>query len=222
MSAYTMLLRCEAAWHPFGHVPDAAKGLDHVASIVILTGSPGTGKTTVGARLAQAMPRGLHIPSDVFYTFPAHPISPYRPPALQQNTDIIAAVTRTSATFADRGYDVVLDGIFGPHFLPVMAGELAATDLPVYYVVLQAPLDVALRRVQDRIGHEKDHVVRLMHAVFSDLGPYATHTVETGSRDADTVATELRELIDRGRFTLDLSRVATAVMPGAPNPHGVA
>jgi predicted kinase len=179
-----------------------------VSSIVILTGSPGTGKTTVAACLAKAKPRGLHIPSDVFYTFPAHPISPYRPAALEQNTDIIAAVTQTSAAFAGRGYHVILDGIFVPGFLPVMAGELQPTGLAVHYVVLRAPLEIALRRVQDRIGHEKDHVVRLMHAAFSDLGPFAAHAVDTGTRDADAVAAELGPSLDRGDFVLDLSQVA--------------
>lgn len=178
-----------------------------VSSIVILTGSPGTGKTTVGARLAKEKLRGLHIPSDVFYTFPAHPISPYRPAALEQNTDIIAAAARTSAAFAGRGYHVILDGIFVPGFLPVVAVELQPTGVGVQYVVLRAPLEIALRRVQDRIGHERDHVVRLMHAAFSDLGPYGAHVVETGTRDADTVVAELGPSLDRGEFVLDLSQV---------------
>src|SRR5262245_19485419 len=125
----------------------------------------------------------------------------------EQNTNIIVAVTRTSATFARQGYDVILDGIFGPWFLPVIAAELRSAPLAVHYVVLRAPLEIALRRVQDRIGHEKDHVVRLMHAAFSDLGPYWAHVVETGTRDADTVVAQLGPSLDRGEFALDLSQV---------------
>jgi hypothetical protein len=121
--------------------------------------------------------------------------------------NIIAAVTRTSATFAGQGYDVILDGIFGPWFLPIIADELRSSRLAVHYVVLSAPLEIALRRVQDRIGHEKDHVVRLMHAAFADLGPYAAHAVDTGTRDADAVAAELCPSLDRGDFVLDLSQV---------------
>jgi predicted kinase len=182
-------------------------------SIVILTGSPGTGKTTVAGRLAKDRPRGLHIPADVFYTFPARAIPPYRPTARKQNTDIIVAVTRTAAAFAGRGYGVILDGIFGPWFLPVMADELRSTPLAVHYVVLRAPLDVALRRVQRRIGHEKDHVVRQLDAAFSDLGPFASHAVDTGSRSAAAVASGLGPLLDRGAFLLDIARVASAGTP---------
>jgi predicted kinase len=178
-----------------------------VSSLLILTGSPGTGKTTVAACLAKAKPLGLHVPADVFYTFPATPISPYRPASLEQNTAVVAAVTRTSVTFADHGYDVILDGIFGPWFLPVVAAELRSTGLAVQYVVLQAPLEIALGRVQDRIGDEKDHVVRQLHAAFSDLGTYAGHVVDTGARDAETVAADLGRLLHRGEFMLDLSGI---------------
>lgn len=173
-----------------------------MSAITILTGCPGTGKTTVAALLAKSKPRGLHIPADVFYTFPAHPISPYRPAALEQNTDIIMAATQTAKAFAGRGYAVILDGIFGPWFLPVIVGTLGPADTRLSYVILQAPLEIALRRVQERVGHEKDHVVRQLHAAFVDLGTYAKHVVDTASRDAAAVAAELGPAVDRGEFLL--------------------
>jgi len=173
-----------------------------MSAITILTGCPGTGKTTVAGLLAKAKPRGLHIPADVFYTFPAHPISPYRPAALEQNTDVITAATHTAKSFAGRGYTVLLDGIFGPWFLPVIRGALGASETPLSYVVLGAPLDIALRRVQERIGHERDHVVRQLHEAFADLGEYARHAVDTAARDATAVAAELGPAIDRGEFLL--------------------
>src|SRR5215831_1189928 len=113
-----------------------------MSPIVIVTGAPGTGKTTFAACLAQRTARGLHIPADVFYTFPAHPISPYRAASHDQNRDIIIAVARTAATFAARSYDVFLDGIFGPWFLPVLAAELLSSGAAAEYVVLRAPLDI--------------------------------------------------------------------------------
>ena len=87
-------------------------------SLTIVSGAPGTGKTTVAALLARGTPRGVHIPSDVFYGFPAHPIPPSRPEAHEQNTTIITAMTHAAATFAARGHDVFLDGIVGPTVRP--------------------------------------------------------------------------------------------------------
>jgi len=92
--------------------------------VLILTGPPGSGKTTVAALLAAASPRGLHIPADVFWTFPAHPVSPYRPAGHEQNADIVVGLTRAAAAVAICGYDVVVDGILGPWFLPTIAAEL--------------------------------------------------------------------------------------------------
>jgi cytidylate kinase len=175
-----------------------------MASIVIVTGSPGTGKTTLAAYLSKSHARGLHIPSDIFYTFPVHPISPYRSEAHEQNADIIVAVTHTAVIFAGRGYEVFLDGIFGPWFLPMMAAELRPSRLPVHYVVLRAPLEIALRRVQDRIGHERDHVVRQMHAAFANLGRYAGHTLDSQGR-VEEVAAEFARRHAGGEFLLDLN-----------------
>lgn len=172
-----------------------------MSSIVILTGSPGTGKTTLARVLAQARPRGLHLPSDVFYTFPAHPISPYRPEAREQVTDIVVALTRTALAFAQRGYDVVLDGIFGPWFLDLMLTELRPTGIPVHYVVLQVSLETALRRVDAREGSQRAHMVRTMHPQFADLGRYAAHVLNSEEGTA-VVAAEFERRHASGAFQL--------------------
>jgi hypothetical protein len=147
----------------------------------------------------------------VFFTFPAHPISPYRPAAREQNTDIMIALAHAAATFSSRGYEVYLDGIFGPWFLPVIAAELRSTGIPVDYVVLRAPLEIALRRVQTREGQGKDHIVRQMHAAFSELGPFSGHAVETADRAPEEVVSEIVRRRHLGVFALDLGRVASTI-----------
>ncbi len=140
----------------------------------------------------------------MFYTFPAHPISPYRPESHVQNADIVVALAHTAAIFATRGWDVVLDGIFGPWFLPTIVGELRPTGLAVEYLVLRAPLDAALARVRARSGHGQDHVVRQMHEHFARLGAYERHAVDTGDRSPAELVEEVTRRRVAGAFLLDV------------------
>jgi len=180
-----------------------------VASIVIVTGAPGTGKTTVASHLARASPHGLHLPADLFFSFPAHPISPYRPAAREQNTAIMAALAHAAAAFASHGYDVFLEGIVGPWFLPVLARELLTHGHSAEYVVLRAPLETALERVHAREGDGRHHVVRQMHAAFSEPGPYDDHSIDTAGLRPEEVAEAVLRGRRVGRFTLDLQALAS-------------
>jgi predicted kinase len=175
--------------------------------ITIVTGSPGAGKTTLSRHAAEAHPRGVHLVSDVFYTFPAHPISPVLPESREQNAAVIAAVTRAAAAFASRGYPVFLDGIVGPWFLPVVAAELASTAIPVEYVVLRVSLAEAVRRATTRPQPGPEAVVRHMHAAFEDLGAYASHVLDTTELCVEDAAAELARRRAAGVFALDLTRV---------------
>jgi hypothetical protein len=150
-----------------------------MAGIIIVTGTPGAGKTTLCQHAAKADPRGLHIVADVFFTFPAHPISPILPEAHAQNGAVIAAICRAAAAFASRGYEVFVDGIIGPWFLPLVAAELAGTNVRVEYVVLRVDVGEAVRRTRHRAQPADEVVVRHMHAAFRDLGAYESHALET-------------------------------------------
>jgi len=173
-----------------------------MASVTIVSGAPGTGKTTVAAWLAKRSPHGLHIASDVFYTFPAAAIAPHLPAAREQNATMMVALSRATAAFASGGYDVYLDGIFGPWFLPLVTAELSTVTATIHYVVLRAPLEVALARVRGRRDDCDEAVVREMHRQFEDLGGYARHAVATSQRTSEDVAAEIALRISREEFVL--------------------
>ncbi len=172
-----------------------------MASLVIVSGCPGSGKTTVAASLARTLPSGLHLESDTFYAFPARLVEPTRPESHRQNETIMRALARATGAFLEGGYSVVLEGIVGPWFLPTLRAELPAA-LEIAYVVLRIPPDAALRRVRERQGAGASARVRATCDAFADLGPHESHVVDTLDRTPDAVLAELRDGLDAGRFLL--------------------
>lgn len=122
---------------------------------------------------------------------------PFLPEAQRQNEVVIVG---TVATFARGGYDVVVDGIIGPWFLPPF---LALGD-QVSYVVLRPNLDVTLSRARERDGDELKNVDAItgLHAAFTRLGDLERHVLDTGDLDADQTAAEVRRVLAVGEHRL--------------------
>lgn len=173
-----------------------------MASITIISGCLGTGKTTLCKALAQDAPAGVHLVSDTFYLFPAHPLDPTTPEAHEQNVTIMKALGRAAAAFAEGGYDVFFDGIVGPWFLSTLVSEWDTVPR-VEYVILRATLEEELARVLKRDGPATSVRVHNMHEAFSDLEGYEKHTIETTRRSTEEVRAEFLKRRQRREFVLD-------------------
>jgi len=180
-----------------------------MASITILTGSPGTGKTILAGRLAAASPRGVHLSGDVFYHFISNLVSPILPGAHAQNATVISAIARAAGAFASGGYDVVVDSVIGPWSLPAFAQELEDVRVPLHYVVLRARLEDTVRRAQSRDHSGDERIVRHMHGEFEDLGAFERHALDSSDRTTDDVFAELARRWRAGDFFLGTAGVAT-------------
>jgi AAA domain len=167
-------------------------------SIAIITGPPGAGKTTVAARLAESRPLGVHLVGDQMYHWIVSGyVEPWMPGTGHQNGTVKAAMASAAAQFARGGYDVFVDSIIGPWFLPHW---LAAAPEPTQYVILRPSRDIALARAIGRRGPEDlvdpDPVAKMFDA-FEDLGWFESHVLDSSGQDIDatlrTISAGLRE-----------------------------
>jgi tRNA uridine 5-carbamoylmethylation protein Kti12 len=122
------------------------------ADVLILTGAPGSGKTTVARLLTTARNRAVHLESDCFFHFiTGGYIEPWMKESHQQNTVVMNAVASAAATYAHAGYFTVIDGIFSPRwFFPPVREALSKAGCSVAYAILRPRHDAAIRRARTR------------------------------------------------------------------------
>ena len=114
-------------------------------AVVILTGPPGAGKSTVADILArQSETPTVHLHTDDFYDryIKSGYILPWLPESQKQNETVTKAIAATAAAYAEGGYLTVIDGIVGPWFLAPFreAAALPGTSLCIMpCCVRQAP-----------------------------------------------------------------------------------
>jgi predicted ABC-type ATPase len=123
-----------------------------MASLLIVTGPPGAGKSTVTRFLADRFEPSVLVEGDAFFAFLARgAIQPWLPAATEQNEVVVQAAAAAAGRYACGGYETVYDGVVGPWFLPTFA-EATGLDC-VDYVVLMPSADRCWERVRTRQGH---------------------------------------------------------------------
>jgi hypothetical protein len=175
--------------------------------LLILTGPPGAGKTTVGAIIASEPPLSACIHSDWFWTTIVNGhIPPWERSADAQNRAVIRAAAAAGVRMANAGFTVVLDGILGPwHFEPLRE-ELAQCAAPVDYAVLRPDSDTCLVRARERVLESPRHrdaltdegPIRHMWNQFCDLGPLERFVIDNSAIDPRATALLVQERMAAG------------------------
>jgi predicted kinase len=187
-----------------------AHGAEPPGTLLLLTGSPGCGKTTVAPLVADRHEPSACLDLDWFFAkLRRGAIEPWRPEAHTQNRVVLHAAAEAVAIFAAGGYFIVGEGILYPFMLDLFATACEPRGVAINYAVLRAPIGVVHQRVEDR-KTEPIHVAALAdQAVVDDLweqferhGVEERHRVDSGTRSPADVAVEIDARLAAGEFRL--------------------
>ena len=158
--------------------------------IIVITGSPGTGKTTTASIVAKEseLDKSVHMHTA---------IPPHLPESNEQNLVVIEAFLEAAKRYARGGYDVVVDGIVGPWFLSPWRA-LVREKYEVHYIVLRASREETLRRAVGRSKLNRKTNVALVEAMweqFCQLGIYESNVIETTNQSVRETVRAIKEKI---------------------------
>jgi cytidylate kinase len=180
---------------------------DPTIPLIILSGPPGAGKTTLATELAQRYDKAVHLHTDDFWHhIVSGGIAPFEPAANQQNHVVLDVVASAACTYAAGGFATVVDGVVGPWMLDHYLDHARRhPNLPLHYIVLRPGRAITLQRAQQRTTaialRDQTRILSLWDQ-FADLGKLETHVLDTSQQEPAASLQVVAAGIESQRFLL--------------------
>lgn len=176
--------------------------------IIIITGSPGTGKSTISSILAKEsnMSKSVNMQTDDFYHYLSKgAIPPYLPESNEQNLIVIEAFLESAKRYARGGYDVIVDGIVGPWFLDPWI-KAAQENYEVHYIILRATKEETMKRAIERSKLNKETNINLVETMwnqFNNLGKYESNVIDTTNSSIEETVLKVKTEINNKAYLIN-------------------
>ncbi len=168
---------------------------------LVVSGSPGSGKSSVCRFLATRDIKGVHLSTDYFFDFLPNVIDPSLPSARNQNKAVVKAYSLAATAYVEHGYHVLVDGVIGPWWFSEIHSVIGDFD----YVLLSVSRETALQRVKERTGQTtaRPSVLERMFPQFQRLEEeFAAHLIDSENHTLTEVADLISERIAAGQCVI--------------------
>jgi chloramphenicol 3-O-phosphotransferase len=141
----------------------------NAAPIFFVSGTPGSGKTSLSRALLGHFEFGLHLPIDDLREFVvsgiAHPIAPTSETTRQFRLARACAV-QTAKMYANEGFAVVVDDVIFPNDVAQLEQEFLA-GFKIHKILLRPNLEIALER--NTLRQNKNFDTTTLEPAITDL-----------------------------------------------------